>query len=221
MKKAFLFDMDGVLADTETLWNKLGYDNLLKNYIGEELFNKVRLQSGTSIKNTFDAYAEKGWKGTYEDFDELHNNMAMQVYPKVLFSEGLEDAINALTKAGYQIGIVSNSPVRWIESLISRLKNRDKISLVLSVNTNKKIKPKPSPDPYLYAMKKLGVKVDQTIILEDSKTGVSAGKASGAKVICFTAHHHGYDWQVLVDNADYYADSMNGVLDIVAKIDQQ
>jgi len=220
MRKAFLFDMDGVLADTETLWDKLGHDRLLENYFGRELFEKVTINKGTAIKKTFDAFVQKGWKGSYEEFNELHTKMALEIYPKASLSPGLEDLIDTLVKCGFLVGIVSSSPIEWIELLISRLRNRDQLSLVLSVNTHKTLHPKPSPDPYLYAMKKLGVKADKTIILEDSKTGVTAGKASGAKVICFTAYHQGYDKQVLVDNADHYTDSMRGVLDIVAKIDQ-
>lgn len=218
MKKAFLFDMDGVLADTESMWDKLGYDDLLKSHFGEKLFNQVKIASGTAIKSIFDAFVQAGWQGDYPSFHRLNVAMALEIYPKVPLSPGADDLIHFLHKKDFRIGIVSSSPPDWIELLISRLQNRHLISYVLSVNTHKTLRPKPSPDPYVYAMKALAVTPRRTIILEDSRNGVIAGKASGATVICFTGHNHGYDWQIRPDNADYYAASMDEVQRVVAKL---
>lgn len=221
MKKAFLFDMDGVMADSETAWDQMGFNDLLKRYFGQELASKVRVKSGTSIKGIFDAFVAAGWLGDYDTFHKENEKIADKIYHSIPLTPGLDELIKKLHTRGYIIAVVSSSPSEWVESLISRLPSRKLISTVVSVNNHKTLHAKPSPDPYNFAMMELGVTPDTTIVLEDSEAGVTAAKASRAKVICFTMHHLGYEWQVVPKNADHYAKSMPEVLDIVAKIDLQ
>lgn len=218
MKKAFFFDMDGVLADTETEWDRLGYDDLLKKHFGEELFARVQVNSGTSIKGIFDQFVAIGWTGDYQSFHEANIEMGNKIYHNIPLSPGIDDLIHYLSDQNFTIGIVSSSPLVWVEQLTSRLKHKASITHLISVNNHATLRPKPAPDPYLYAMKKAGVVAENTIILEDSVTGVTAAKAAGATVICFTAHNHGHKWQVMPENADFYTASMQEVQEIVAKI---
>lgn len=213
--------MDGVLADTETLWDKLGYDNLLIEHFGQELFSKVKVMSGMSFKGIFDAFVAVGWQGEYESFLDRNMKMGKMIYPTVPLSPGLDKLIDYLAETGFTIGIISSSPMEWIKQLSSRIPNHGKIEYFLSVNAHKTLKPKPSADPYLHAMKELGVDSTRTIVLEDSATGVTAAKASGATTICYTAYNQGLSWQVVPENADYYAKGMASVQDIVAKINLQ
>lgn len=217
MKKAFFFDMDGVLADSEGEWNRLGYDNLLKEHFGEELFAKVKTISGVSIKDLFDNFVSAGWRGDYQSFHEANMRMAEKIYDTIPLSPNIEELIDALIERDFVIGIVSGSPLEWVNTLISRLKNKSKISLLLSVNNHKTLKAKPSPDPYLYAMKQLNMSPEDTIVLEDSVPGVNSAKEAGAKVICLTEHHK-HSWQTMPANADYYAASMKEVQAVVDKI---
>lgn len=217
MNKAFLFDMDGVLSDTETAWDQLGYDDLLKKYFGEELFSKVKVKSGTSIKGIFDQFVASGWQGEYEPFHKENEIMAQKIYQTIPISKGASELIQQLSSMGFVVAVVSSSPAEWVEQLISRMPNRNLIKQIVSVNNHKYLKPKPSPDPYLYAMKQLNVSPENTFVLEDSETGVQSAKASGAKVICLTMYHHGYAWQVIPKNADFYAKNMEEVLDIISK----
>lgn len=218
ISKAFLFDMDGVLADSENEWERLGYDTLLKEHFGEELFSKVEVRGGVSIKGIFDLFVEAGWKGDYVDFEKKNIELGERIYGTIPLTEGVEELIQSLAAEGFKIGVVSSSLLPWVNTLVGRIKVKDNISLVLSVNNHPTLKAKPAPDPYLHAMEKLGVKPEDTIILEDSSTGVKAGIASGATVICFTAYHQGHDWQPLPENADYYAKDTSEVRKIVAKL---
>ena len=221
MKKAFLFDMDGVLADTETMWDKLGYDDLLIDFFGQELFEKVPVKSGMSFRGIFDTFVAAGWQGEYKPFHDRNIEMGNSIYPSIPLSPGVDELIKYLSDDGFTIGIVSSSPIEWVNQLVSRFKSYDLIKYFLSVNNHKTLKPKPSPDPYLHAMKELAVNPHRTIILEDSATGVAAAKASGATTICYTAYNRGFSWQIMPENADYYAKNMGDVMDIVAKIDLQ
>ncbi len=216
--KAFLFDMDGVLADSETEWDRQGYDKLLKEHFGDELFAKVEIRGGVSIKGIFDLYVAAGWSGEYEPFEKKCIEMGERIYGTIPLTKGINELIQYLANEGFKIGVVSSSLLLWVNTLVGRIKEKDRISLILSVNNHPTLRAKPAPDPYIHAMEQLGVKPKDTIILEDSLTGVTAAKASGAKVICFTEFHHGYDWQPLPDNADYYAKDTAEVRTIVAKL---
>lgn len=219
MKKAFLFDMDGVMADTETAWDRLGYDELLKSFFGVELYDKVKVKSGTAIKGIFDAFVSAGWVGDYETFHKANEQIALQIYDTIDISPGLDELLQDLSKKDFEIGIVSSSPREWIDMLVSRIPSNHLITHIISVNNHKTLRPKPSPDPYLYAMQQMGVVSENTVVLEDSLPGVTSAKASGSHVICLTLHNHNYAWQDLPENADFYAKTMPEVLDIVAKID--
>ncbi|MBP9702423.1 HAD family phosphatase [Candidatus Woesebacteria bacterium] len=216
--KAFLFDMDGVLADTETEWERIGFDQLLKEHFGDVLFAKVEVRGGVSIKGIFDLYVAAGWSGDYEPFEKKCIEMGERIYGTIPLTEKLNELIKYLAGEGYKIGVVSSSLLPWVKTLVDRIAENKSISLILSVNNHPTLKSKPAPDPYIHAMEKLGVKPEKTIILEDSQTGVTAAKASGAHVICFTEYHHGYDWQPLPENADYYAKDVTEVREIVAKL---
>lgn len=216
--KAFLFDMDGVLADSENEWERLGYDTLLKEHFGEELFSNVEVRGGVSIKGIFDLFVEAGWKGDYSDFEKRNIEMGERIYATIPLTEGIEELIEYLATEGFKVGVVSSSLLPWVNTLVGRIKTRDNISLILSVNNHPTLRAKPAPDPYLHAMESLEVKPENTIILEDSSTGVTAAKASGAKVICYTAYHLGHPWQPLPSNADYYAKNVAEVRSLVAKL---
>ena len=218
MKKAFLFDMDGVLADTETEWDRLGYDDLLKNHFGPELYAKVTIKGGTSIKGIFDQFVEAGWAGDYESFYRLNVSIATQIYGQIQLTPGIDALTHSLLKSGFVVGVVSSSPLEWIEMLISRLADRDRLAIVVSVNNHPTLKPKPAPDPYLFAIRELGVEPGRTLVLEDSQPGVTSARSAGAQVICFTQFNHGYAWQSKPTNAHYYAASMEEVEQVVAKI---
>jgi len=218
MQKAFFFDMDGVLADTETEWDRLGYDKLLKNHFGEALFNKVKVNGGTAIKTIFDNFVRAGWRGDYQSFHNANLAMSKQIYDTIPLTDGLEEFLDFLSSQKIVIGVVSSSPLVWIEALTSRLRNKALLSHLISVNNHPNLRSKPSPDPYLYAMELVGAEPGRTIVLEDSETGVSASKSAGANTICFTGHHHGLEWQIMPDNADFYASSIDQVRELVEKL---
>jgi HAD superfamily hydrolase (TIGR01509 family) len=213
VKKAFIFDMDGVLTDSEREWTRIGYDDLLKEFFGSELWNTVPVNSGMSIGSIFDAFVKAGFQGNYDDFYQKNIELGKQVYSTVPLSEGVEDLIDHLHENNYQIGVVSSSPSHWIKELTSRLRNNNKITYKLSVDRDPNFRPKPAPDGYIEAMKRLGVVAENTYILEDSSVGIEAGKASGATVICYTAYHESTSPQ----GADQYLSRMADIPAQLAK----
>ena len=95
--------------------------------------------------------------------------------------EGLVEFLIWLKTAGYKIGIVSSTSTRLIVTALNRMKlmSFPEVLICGDMVTKKK----PSPEGYRKAMEYLEVMPEETVIIEDSPSGIRAGKAAGAYVI--------------------------------------
>lgn len=103
--------------------------------------------------------------------------------------------------------IVSNASLRHVEYCLNRL---DLLPLLDGqiFSAEQVGKPKPHPEVYLLALDTLQLQPDETLVVEDSPTGVQAAKAAGLRVVGFlgAAHiHPGHDTRLLEAGADYMA----------------
>lgn len=165
--KAFIFDLDGVMIDSETWWGGQS--------LGQTINSHYQQLKKTQPKLLWDKY-----------FLKL-NQKAKIIYNQAPLTPGIDDLLAKLIKNNYRLALVSGSTQQWIDYVVMRLKFP--IKLTLSLQDRQDLQPKPAPDGYLETMKKLGAKPKNTIILEDSQMGLDSAKASGAFVICLTEHH--------------------------------
>jgi|SRR3989338_716946 len=165
--KAFIFDLDGVMIDSETWWGGQS--------LGQTINSHYQQLKKTQPKLLWDKY-----------FLKL-NQKAKIIYNQAPLTPNINDLIQKLIKDNYRLALVSGSTQQWINYVVMRLKFP--IKLTLSLQDRQDLQPKPAPDGYLEAMKKLGVKPKNAIILEDSQMGLDSAKATGAYVVCLTQHH--------------------------------
>jgi HAD superfamily hydrolase (TIGR01509 family) len=183
-QKAFVFDMDGVMINSDNHWLKRApvfYRSFFGDKIGQFITNKT---FGKNLDAIFKMAVKQGFKGKKEDFIKGMDKLAKGIYTKAEITSGLEAVIDKLKNKNYKIGLVSASPHGWIKKTLKRISNSNKIDSVLSLDRHGELRHKPEPDGYLYIMKQLKVYPQNTFILEDSNIGIKAAKASGAKVIC-------------------------------------
>ncbi len=91
---------------------------------------------------------------------------------------GARELLSALRSRGTPIGLVSNSPLVFVERSLEIVGFGDRFDVVLSAH--EVAAPKPAPDPYLEACRRLGVEPGPEVVaLEDSPTGVAAARAAG------------------------------------------
>ena len=184
INKAVLFDMDGVVLDTEPLYTNAEV-RLFGEYgviIPEEDWALFR---GCAEQDFFDLsmkryhitedkhiFMEKGRKYVRDEFKK-----------SLAFMPGFHK-LHKLVTRHYSIGLVTASPrhnLNWLQTLI----NLDELfEHIISGDETKKNKP--SPEPYLSMMEKLNVKPENVVIIEDSLHGIQAALASGAVVIAKT-----------------------------------
>ena len=180
--EAVIFDMDGVLADSEPLYH-LSMNQVLQAH-GHSLTNEDnRIILGTTVIHTWkwlkDRFGLNGeleeWIGVYDRI--ILKNLKENVEP----SPGLYDLLDSLKARGLPIGLASSSQANWVDTVLTTLDVKDRFSVVVSGDmvTNGK----PAPEIFLKAAGELGAEPSRCLVFEDSPHGIQAGKAAGMTVV--------------------------------------
>lgn len=184
IKPSVIFDMDGVVIDTEPLYTRAEI-RLFGEYgvqIPEEDWHLFR---GCSEEDFFNLSMER-YKISEDKnvFMEKGRKYVRNEFRKGLsFMPGFHDLFNRVQKK-FKLGLVTASPrhnIDWLCDLIEL--DSFFINIISGTETKRN---KPYPDPYLAMMKRLGVVADNSIIIEDSIHGIRSGLAAGAHVIAKT-----------------------------------
>lgn len=210
MKKAFLFDMDGVIVDSERVWQMYGMDFARKLY-GNKVFEKIGDTTGMSLDHEYGVAKANGFTMPLDEFYRIYDEQARKMYAKTHITPGLNTLIFGLKDLGFTTGIVSSSRRPWIQLVMDMIGDNSLFDYSISLN-ERGLPSKPDPKGYLVAMEEIGVNVQTTIILEDSNSGIKAAKATDAFTIAFAP--------LLVPEyqqipADAKANSFEEVLEIV------
>ena len=205
MIKNIIFDFDGVIVDSEVLTSKAfaKYFNQNGHLLEEEEFYSY---AGMKTVQVIDLLSKKfkitdKIKFSSEIFDIISN-----IYLNDLkLVEGVKEFI-LNSNINHFIGSNSNKD-RIIEGLkIVELSNKFTNDKIYSFDMVKN--PKPHPDIYLKVINENNLKLDETIIIEDSSIGVKAGNLAGLKVLGLTAGKH---WHSNRDQNELYE---SGALDV-------
>ena len=186
MLEAVIFDMDGVIINSEPLhyeankklFDKLGFSvpiNEYSNYIGistEKMWEDLR--DKYDLNESLDRLTDKHREHTHEFIRENMNGTEIPGIKKIL--EELKDA-------NIKTAVASSSSKDLIETVIKGFDLCKYFDVLISGEEVEK--GKPNPDIFLLAAKKLNVNIKNCIVIEDSTNGVKAAKKAGAKCIGF------------------------------------
>jgi HAD superfamily hydrolase (TIGR01509 family) len=180
---AVVFDNDGLLLDTESVWTRAEQDLFERR--GREFTpaNKREL-IGTSAEIAGSILERRlGESGrAAELIEELNELVVAELEHGVEAMLGAAELLHRLRQRGTPIGLVSNSPLPFVQRSLEIVGFADHFDVVLSAHDV--AAPKPAPDPYLEACRRLGVEPGPAVVaLEDSPTGVAAARAAGLTVI--------------------------------------
>ncbi|WP_041444645.1 HAD family hydrolase [Syntrophobotulus glycolicus] len=183
MVKAVIFDMDGVIIDSEPI-HFVSDQMTLQDY-GVEITNE-ELSKYVGISNPVMWSELREKYGLAAAVEEL---LAKQMYyKKLLFGgrelqciEGIESLLRNLKHSGLKIGLASSSPREFIEIIINNLGLAGYFEAVVSGEEVERSKP--APDVFLRAAELLKVNPSDCMVIEDSEHGVKAAKAAGMKCI--------------------------------------
>lgn len=178
--KAVIFDMDGVLVNSEQWWFK-ATQKWLSSLIQKpwDETEEARI-TGKSVPDIYRALRESSKIAISEQaFFDGYNKLARGVYLKncSLMPRVLE-TLSMLKNQGLTIALASSSPHSWIEMMLTRFG----IASYFRVTTSSEdvgFHGKPAPDIYLYTAQKLGVRAAECVAIEDSRNGILSAESAG------------------------------------------
>lgn len=181
--EAVIFDNDGLLLDTESVWTRAERDLFERRGIGFTAEHKRELV-GTSAEVAGRTLERRlGEPGrSPELIEELNALVVAELEHGVEAMVGARELLHGLRERRTPLGLVSNSPLAFVRRSLEIVGLQGSFDVVLSAH--EVTAPKPSPEPYLEACRRLGVEPGPSVVaLEDSPTGVAAARAAGLTVI--------------------------------------
>jgi HAD superfamily hydrolase (TIGR01509 family) len=191
MIKAVIFDMDGVIIDSEPIHfesDKMTMKFYEKEISDEELNNYV----GVSNQVMWEELREK-----YKLVASLEELLKKQFYfKKYLIGNikletifGIRELLHKLKDSGIRIGLASSSSKEFIELILNNLKVKEYFEVIISGDDVQNSKP--APDIFQKAAKALNVEPSNCLVIEDSTHGVKAAKLANMKCVGFSNPNSG------------------------------
>lgn len=216
MIKAVIFDMDGVIIDSEMEYLKYIYD------FAREKNPEIRIEDlyGTVGTTKRDCWIEvekavangETWEELREQYrgrwDEAFENVDYQA----IFRPEVLGVMDWLREQGFKLAVASSTNIEQVTKILTMNDVAKRLELMVSGGMFKRSKP--DPEIYFYTADKLGVKPDECLVIEDSTVGITA------------AHHAGMHVAALIDNrfhfdrslAEFEIESLNDIIALVKQI---
>lgn len=188
--QAIIFDFDGVLVDSEYYGNLQIAEHLSDTGYPTSVEQALDKFMGLSGAAFHDAISR--WIGGPVP-DAFHH--ARRAEDERVLREGIGEIAGAAAfvrslPPTLPRAVASSSSIHWIETHLDHLGLRDCFGPMIFSGQQHVARGKPSPDLYWHAAEAMGVKIERTLILEDSPVGVTGALASGAEVIGLCAGRH-------------------------------
>jgi sugar-phosphatase len=218
MFEAAIFDMDGLLADTEPLWHEVecaAYGEVGLVMTAAECMQTMGLRVDEAVAYW---YARAPWPDVTPDAlcARIVERMVAEITSRTAPMPGAVDLLERLQARGCRIALASSSPYAIIDAVITRCDLAHMFEVVHSAEDEEFGKPHPAI--YLTAARKLGVAPAACVALEDSVNGMVAAKAARMRCIAVPMPGAGGDprWglaDVVVDSLERVDDTLLLALD--------
>jgi HAD superfamily hydrolase (TIGR01509 family) len=179
---AVVFDMDGLLLDTELLWHTAEVE-LFRRHGDAFSWDDKMAVIGTSFEATAHYFAKRLGRSLDEGRElvaEMIELMHEQLQQDVAGRPGAIELVARL-QGRVPLGLASNSPRRLIDTALASAGLIDAFGAIVS--SDDVVHAKPAPDIYLETCRRLGVAPSDALALEDSASGIAAAKAAGMACI--------------------------------------
>lgn len=210
---AVIFDMDGVLTDSEPLW-KIAMEEVFAS-VGCSLTRKdFQKTVGLRIDEVCEYwYKEAAWEGATpkEVEDKIMVRMVELIHENGEPLPGVLETTAYLREQGIKIGLATSSYTVLIDAVLETLGIRDRFDEVHSAENEQYGKPHPAV--YITVAERFNIDPTRCLVIEDSLNGVISGRAAKMKVVCIPEKTHHPEPKLMV--ADYLFDDMLLFLDAI------
>ncbi len=201
--QAVAFDLDGLMFNTEDLYDEVGAVILRRR--GKEFTSELKrkmmgLPSGLALQVMIDAH---GLDATVEQLEQESDAIFAEILgPRLAPLEGLAKLLDALEAASIPKAIATSSRRSFAQKVLGHFDFEPRFQFLL---TSEDVRQgKPHPEIYLAAAARFGLEPAQLLVLEDSENGCRAAVAAGACTIAVPSPHssnHDFDGVYLVANS--------------------
>jgi len=186
---AVVFDMDGVLVDTEHLWDEVR-EELTTEWGGRYTPEAQEAMMGMS-STEWSRYLHEtvGLRPRPEEINaEVVRRMLARYEAELPVVPGAPDAVRRLADGRLRLALASSSNRELIDAVLRRLELT--ALFAVTVSSEEVARGKPEPDVYLEAARRLGVPPERCAAVEDSASGIRAAHAAGMRVIAYPNRHY-------------------------------
>ncbi|MCZ7590390.1 MAG: HAD family phosphatase [Gaiella sp.] len=187
--EAVVFDMDGVLVDTEHLWDEVR-EALTREWGGRYTPEAQEAMMGmSSLEWSRYLHEVVGLREPPETINaEVVRRMLARYDADLPVVPGAVEAVRRLGSAGFRLAVASSSNRELIDGVLRRLRLSRLFDV--TVSSEEVARGKPSPDVYLETARRLGVPPRRCAAIEDSASGIRAAHAAGMRVLAYPNRHY-------------------------------
>lgn len=185
-----IFDMDGLLLDTEPLWSK-SMQRISQKHKIPVLPHQFKETTGLKIYEVVEYWSVKyPWQGAgvHEISEEIIDDIIALSKAEARVMPGALKLLRSLKENNFKLGVATSSPIRMLQELIRHFDLGAYFTELSSADTVGFGKPHPAV--FLHCAAQLGSRPLQCIVFEDSLNGIIAAKAARMKVIAIPDELH-------------------------------
>lgn len=180
---AVIFDMDGLIIDSEPLW-KIAEIETFKEIGFDFTIEMCAITTGMRIDEVVEFWRKRlKWQkfSNNEIVDTIQNKMVQLILQRGKLLPGIIEALNLLKANGVLIALASSSSMSLINTTVDSLEIRRFFNIIHSAENE--IAGKPNPAVFLSTAKMLEVQPNKCLVLEDSKAGMNAGLNANMRTV--------------------------------------
>lgn len=183
MVEGLIFDMDGVLLDSEPFWRAALIQELAD--LGTTLTEQEAAETmGIRIDQVLEIRQKThGWTGKSipDAVDSILNRVIGEVQKSAVLLPGVKEVLHMARTHSLSIGLATSSPARLIEAVLGALNLKEWFEVTRSAESLRY--GKPHPEIYLITAEALGIAPEKCLAIEDSLNGVISAKAARMKCV--------------------------------------